>query len=299
MEFTWLDDFLALAETGHFSRAAERRNLTQPAFSRRIQALEDWVGAPLFHRDARPVALTEAGERFRPAAEEALGALARGRTEAREAGGAAAATLRFAATHALSLTFLPAWLHTLEAEVPLGPVRLMADSMEACERILLAGQAHFLLCHHHDRAPSRLDPVECPFRALGTDVLIPVCAPGPGGAPRFPAVPVGSTPAPHLAYGPESGMGRILAAAALPAALEPVFTSRVATVLVTAALDGRGLAWLPLSLAREHLEARRLVRAGDTSWDVPMEIRIHRAPHVSPAAAAFWARIGGTAQPPA
>ncbi|MCB2102451.1 MAG: LysR family transcriptional regulator, partial [Rhodobacterales bacterium] len=37
MELSWLEDFVALAETGSFSRAAERRNLTQPAFSRRIR----------------------------------------------------------------------------------------------------------------------------------------------------------------------------------------------------------------------------------------------------------------------
>lgn len=291
MEFTWLEDFLALAESGNFSRAAERRNLTQPAFSRRIHALEAWVGAGLFDREARPVALTEAGERFRPAAEEALRALDRGRAEAREAGEAAAATLRFAATHALSLTFLPAWLRDLEAASPLGPVRLLADSMDSCERALLAGQVHFLLCHHHPLAPAHLDPEACPFQVLGSDWLVPLCVPGPDGAPRFPLE--GPQPTPHLAYGPESGMGRIFAAAVPSVALEPVFTSRVATVLVTAALDGRGTAWLPASLVEAHREAGRLVRAGGPAWDVPMEIRIHRARHLGAGARRFWERIRG------
>ncbi|PXW63626.1 regulatory helix-turn-helix LysR family protein [Methylobacterium sp. B4] len=50
MDLDWLTDFLALAELKTFSRAAEARNVTQPAFSRRIRALEVWVGTPLFVR---------------------------------------------------------------------------------------------------------------------------------------------------------------------------------------------------------------------------------------------------------
>ncbi len=72
MEFAWLEDFLALVDSGNFSRAAELRHVTQPAFSRRIRALEDWVGADLFERDSHPVTLTEAGHRFRPVVEELL-----------------------------------------------------------------------------------------------------------------------------------------------------------------------------------------------------------------------------------
>ena len=47
MELVWLEDFLALAEALNFSRAAEARHVTQPAFSRRIRALEGWIGAAL------------------------------------------------------------------------------------------------------------------------------------------------------------------------------------------------------------------------------------------------------------
>ena len=79
MEFAWLEDFLALVDFGNFSRAAELRHVTQPAFSRRIRALEDWVGVDLFERDSHPVMLTEAGRRFRPVAEELLRLALQGR----------------------------------------------------------------------------------------------------------------------------------------------------------------------------------------------------------------------------
>ncbi|MFX8445328.1 LysR family transcriptional regulator, partial [Acinetobacter baumannii] len=70
MELDWLEDFLALVDSGNFSRAAQARNLTQPAFGRRIRALEDWAGAALFDRSTHRIGLTPAGERFRPFAED-------------------------------------------------------------------------------------------------------------------------------------------------------------------------------------------------------------------------------------
>ena len=57
MRLEWLEDILAIAQTGSFSGAAERRNLTQSAFSRRIQQIEDHVGVELFDRTRKPVQL--------------------------------------------------------------------------------------------------------------------------------------------------------------------------------------------------------------------------------------------------
>lgn len=54
--------FLAVAEEQNFSRAAELLNLTQPTLSKRIVALENTIGVPLFDRKQRPVALTEPGK---------------------------------------------------------------------------------------------------------------------------------------------------------------------------------------------------------------------------------------------
>src|ERR1700761_139876 len=58
MDLGWLDDYLALRELGSFTAAAERRRLSQPAFSRRIQALEAWLGVTLVDRSCRPPRFT-------------------------------------------------------------------------------------------------------------------------------------------------------------------------------------------------------------------------------------------------
>ena len=77
LNLSWLDDFLALAESGNFSRAAEERHMTQPAFSRRIRALEEWLGTELFDRSSQPARLTAAGEWFRDIARELMARVAR------------------------------------------------------------------------------------------------------------------------------------------------------------------------------------------------------------------------------
>jgi DNA-binding transcriptional LysR family regulator len=62
METKWLEDFVSLAETRSFSRSAQLRHITQPAFSRRIQSLEAWAGTDLVDRSSYPTRLTPAGQ---------------------------------------------------------------------------------------------------------------------------------------------------------------------------------------------------------------------------------------------
>lgn len=65
MDMKWMEDFLCLADTRSFSRSASARHASQPAFSRRIQSLEHWLGAKLVDRGSTPLALTTAGHVFR------------------------------------------------------------------------------------------------------------------------------------------------------------------------------------------------------------------------------------------
>ncbi len=72
MELTQLRYFAAVAETGNFTRAAERSNVSQPSLSQQILNLENEVGHKLFHRLGRKAVLTEAGVAFRERARRIL-----------------------------------------------------------------------------------------------------------------------------------------------------------------------------------------------------------------------------------
>jgi LysR family transcriptional regulator, hypochlorite-specific transcription factor HypT len=299
MELDWLEDFLALVEHQHFGRAAEARNVSQPAFSRRVRLLEAWLGAPLFNRDTHRVALTAAGEQWKPTAEDLLRRLYLGREQTRAVAEGFVSTLRFASTHALSITFFPQWLEAIEAEEPLSSsVSLVTDNMAGCERMMQQGQAQFLLCHHHPSTPVSFRPNYFTSIDVGRDVLVPVSAPNAvnPAQPRYALPGSLGAPVPYLAFGEVSGMGRILASThALEGPsmwLAPSFTAHVATVLAAMARAGRGMAWLPLSLVTRDLDDGGLVRAGDERWDVPIDIRLYRPRARQTAAAeAFWARL--------
>lgn len=299
LNLSWLEDFQALAESGNFSRAAEQRHMTQPAFGRRIKALEEWLGTPLFDRSGHPVTLTEAGQWLRGTSQQVLDRVARLPEEARAVADGSASTLRFAATHALSLSFLPAWLRGLEARTAVGPIQLVSDVAAHCEAQLQHARVQFLLCHAHEHAPPGLDPAAFTSCEVGRDELVPVSAPGPRGKPRFALDGGAGDRVPMLAYSPESGLGRVLRSlhsAALEAAgTEVVFTAHLATVLRSLALQGRGIAFLPASLVGDDLAAGRLVAAGGARWRIGLSIRLFRqqAP-LPPVAEKFWA----AAQPP-
>lgn len=298
MDLDWLKDFLALAEHGNFSRAADARHVTQPAFSRRIRALEEWIGTSLFVRSAQGAALTPAGVHLRPMAGDMLRALDRARRETQAAGDPQTASLIFAATHALSFTFFPEWIRRQASESPFGAVNLISDSMAACEQTMLSGEVHFLLCHHHADAPAHFDPARFPSIRLGRDTLRPVSAPDADGNPAWPIPGRAAGPTRLLGYSQASGLGRIIAAHRVHPALtvETVFTSHLAATLMTMARQGQGAAWLPLTLAAGDLTDGRLVRAGSDAFDIAIDIRLFRSPDCrNQAADTLWASLTKTA----
>lgn len=304
MNLSWIDDFMALAATGNFSRAAEERHMTQPAFSRRIRALEEWLGADLFDRSSQPARITEVGEWFRTVAQDLQSRVAGIPGEARSIAEASSTTLRFAATHALSFTFLPRWLHALEAHAAMGQLQLMSDVQQKCEALLSQNQVHFMLAHGHPGVRGPLDEADYSSIVVGSDQLIPVSAPAEGGGPLHGLNARGKAgQIQWLGYSPESGLGRILKELKGPALdrmhVHQVLTAHLASVLRTMALDKRGMAWLPKLLVENDLATGRLVAAAPGEWHIDLQIRLYRQRgDAGKAAEAFW-KVATAAAPPA
>ncbi len=307
MHISWLEDFLVLAAVGNFSRAAEDRHMTQPAFGRRVRALEEWLGAELFDRSTQPVKLTEAGLWFQGVAPELLAEVARLPGTARAVAEANSRSLRFAATHALSLTFMPGWLRSFEAHTMAGTLQLESDMLHRCEALLAQSKVQFVMCHAHALVPGPLQVQGYPSLCVGTDVLLPVCAAGPDGQAQH-SLEHSAAMAPLLAYSVESGLGNILHKTIDPALrgerTQTVFTAHLASVLRTMALEGRGIAWLPRSLIDADLAAGKLVAAAAAPWNVDLEVRLYRAhAPLGQAAQALWDAVvlsveGGAAARP-
>lgn len=298
MEIRWLEDFLSLVDTRNFSRSAEARYTTQPAFSRRIKSLEEWIGATLFDRTAQPIRLTPSGERFRSIAEDVLRRLYQGRDEARLVSEASANTVRFAATHSLSLTFFPTWLRGAEMRSHTFNTRLDSNQFTDCVQSLLKGDCHFMLSHSHPSIDMHLPTVHFTSKVVGKDVLVPVTLPDTSGQPIdwLPGSP--DEPVHYLACSETSAIGRavehMLSHLESPIYLNRVFVSHLAAVLKSMSSSGRGMAWLPESDIREELASGALVPAGDEKWFVPVDIRLFRSREpLPPVAEEFWSLLEG------
>jgi len=298
MEIKWLMDFLSLVDTGNFSRSAEARATTQPAFSRRIKAMEEWVGATLFDRSSQPISLTPAGEQFRPIAEEVLRRLFQGRDEIRRTGRDTESIISFSATHSLSLIFFPSWIRQIEERVGVLRTRLDSNHAGNCVQALLRGDCHFMLCHTHPTVDLHLPEDRFASLKVGEDRILPLSAPNESGHPSQDLSGASGQALAYLAYAETSAIGRavehMLAHRAVKPPLNRVFETHLTGVLKTMTREGRGLAWLLESQVLAELEEGRLLVSGDESWNLSVDIHLFRSREPLPRAPEeFWAALSG------
>ncbi len=298
VETKWLEDFVSLAETRSFSRSAQLRHVTQPAFSRRIQALEAWAGVDLVDRSSYPTRLTPAGETFHAQALEILGNLQATRNMMRGHQVSGHDMIEFAVPHTLAFTFFPHWLMDLRQRFGALKSRLIALNVHDAVLRLTEGSCDLLIAYHHPSQPLQLSPERYEMLSLGHETLAPYAKAGADGEPMFrlPAPP--GERVPFLSYASGAYLGRLVdqiirqAPAAPP--LDPIYETDMAEGLKAMALEGHGLAFLPSSSVRKELKSRRLVAASDSSsYELTMEVRAYRekpemARHTKAAAQALW-----------
>jgi DNA-binding transcriptional LysR family regulator len=279
MGLRFLEDFLKLAETGSFSRAAEERHVTQPAFSRRIQSLENYLGVELVDRSSYPLTLTAAGQSFRDAGLDILKALQMARRVAREIGAEDSSIAKVAALHSLAIHYYPRYYGFLRQALNSLTVHMTCDNMHNCMQSFVEGACHYLLVFSNPSVPLFLTSATHPYILLERDELVPLCAPGPKGGPLYPLPGKAATRRPYLSYGPNSYLGRVveelLRKEGRQAFLQTVYVDDVAESLKAMAKAGYGVAFLPRGAALAELAAGTLVPAGDERWTAPLEVRVY------------------------
>lgn len=280
MDIKWIEDFLSLTNTRNFSRSAEDRHVTQSALSRRIRALEAWVGTDLVDRSTYPLVITPAGKLFGDSAREAMRLLydARAVLRGQHTGESA---LRVCAGHTLSLNFFPMWLNSIRPRLGDVKVRISPANVHDSVLALVEGECDVLLCYHHPGLQIELDPQRYEHVSLGNELFIPVSIPNRSGRPAFALPGSVQQPIPVLAYTEVSFFGRVVSLIRTNAAqdchLATTYESDMAELLKKMALAGHGLAWLPESAIVHELAEGRLVRAGGDQWSLAFEIRLFRA----------------------
>ena len=304
METKWLEDFISLAETRSFSRSAQLRHVTQPAFSRRIQALEAWAGTDLVDRSSYPTQLTLAGQTLYAQALEMLQGLQSTRAMLRGQSAAAQDTIEFAAPHTLALGFLPVWLSGLRERLP--PLKSRVAALELHDALLrlAEGSCDLLIAHHHEAQPMALDPQRFEMLEIGQDRLAPYTAPAADGSPVFAWPGQAAQPLPYLGYAPGAYLSGVvellLSQAGAGLHLERRHEADMAEGLKAMVLEGQGLAFLPHSAVQRELAQGWLVPVG-LGPEANLQVRLYREKPTGKrppksAAQALWAHLKQSAR---
>lgn len=206
MQLKWLEDFIVLAQERSFTRAAELRHVTHPAFGRRIRALEAWAGTPLVERGGGPVTLTPAGQSFLDTAGQMVRNLTQSHEELQSLAGRQARTVTLATGRTLARTVVADWLVRLQPILQGGELcirtRALADTVGMLER----NEADFSLVYHHPTLAIRLDARQFTHLTVASDRLVPVSRATAQGQALHRFGP-DATRVPYLAYAPQRPWG--------------------------------------------------------------------------------------------
>jgi DNA-binding transcriptional LysR family regulator len=149
-----LETFVCIAELGGFTEASRRLRRSQPAVSRRIHELEQALGAALFERSGRRVALTDAGRALLPHAEAALAAIRDGERAVRDvATKPEAMTLNLAIVGTLADSHIVDALRTFKVRFPAAAVELRTATSREVSALVRGGEATLGLRYFSDPDP--------------------------------------------------------------------------------------------------------------------------------------------------
>ena len=278
MDIEWLGDFLVLSDMSSFTRAAQARNVTQSAFSRRIRSLEDWIGIALVDRDTVPPRLTMAGHLFRDAAREMVRQLQDTRIALGHRSKVFSGVKLFVA-QSLVQRALPDWIEQINQRI--SGLKFDIQIGETYEGViaLANGRCDLLMAYHSPLVPMSIDEKLSPSVVLGKDKLIPVSQADEFGSPIHRLSESKLRHLPLLSYPPETFFGRICNGIIRFRPSDPNFNVIVqspnALVLHTLACAGIGIAWLPERYITPELATRQLAVAGDDEWSANIEIRLY------------------------
>ncbi|MCG8709109.1 hypochlorite stress DNA-binding transcriptional regulator HypT [Brenneria sp. 4F2] len=283
IETKWLYDFIALEEYRSFTVAAEKRNISQSSFSRRIRALETAIGFDIFDRTSSPLQLTEQGRVFHAHIRNTLDDLEY-QLNKLHGGSNYKNKITIAAAHSLSVFIMPDLLKA----VPESQEKIFyVESIDVDEAVLNLkdGRSDFILSFYNE------DLMSEPFMHAKVleSRLYPVCACDSAGKPLFD---IHSPTLPLLNYTDNSYMGRQVnryLASTDSNKFAVTFVSSMSDLLKRMAKQGFGIAWLPDYSIQDELNDKTLAIVNMENALMRMGVYIYRLDtKLNMASEKFW-----------
>jgi len=295
MELRQLEHFLAVAEEGHFTRAASRCLMSQSAMSASIRSLERELESRLFVRTTRKVELTEAGRVLLEQARRTLGAAASARESVLAVRGLLRGSLRVGGIATPGLLDQAALLASFREHHPTVDIRYVRDTSMALIPEIEAGRLDVALVSLPRQLPEPVLAIP-----LSTQPLMFLCRPDHPLAGR-PQVTLASL-SEHDFVGPPKGstgyeaVDRVLAGAGKERRVRFEAVDVLTTVDFVA--HGLGFTLLPQYVATSRPDLRAIPLAGpDMTWTLAAIMSRHQATPAGRAFAALLPQPGPPQQP--
>lgn len=269
-----LEDVLVLLEERNFSRAAARRGVTQPAFSRRVRAFEEWIGITLLDRtanrvDLHPRLLASSGE-----IRETLARIDLMRRRLRD-GSNAARQIVLVTQHAMAASIVADVIGAFRAAEPAVTVRMRTMNRADCVSYFMHGEADVLMIYEARHFPPLPFDATIRRRTWLRDTLIPVC----GGALRHAMDPEGRArePFPMISYPLDSHFGRLIVGNGFDENMradggESVVETAFSVGALNLACAGVGVAWVPHAMCHRSLAAGTLLSLAKAYGQIPLDV---------------------------
>jgi len=279
MKLDWLEDLVAVLESSSLNEAAKRRFLTQPAFSRRIRALENYVGVELFDRSRKPLTLKRSVHDNADELRRLVVSLRQLTANLKEAEPERRA-LVLSCQHAISTTLAPRLIDAVSKKY--SRVRLRSANKDQCLTLLLTGESDIAVTYEIASEGTRVITTEpntdshtlVEQRLVTKDRLVPVVS--QSFWPEFEKT-ISQGRFGIVFCPPEGFLGRVLTQRLLPELgdhyeVDWTVETALTTALLRLVLSGAGVGWLPYSLAQNELEAGELVNLDQRLPSIELDV---------------------------
>jgi DNA-binding transcriptional LysR family regulator len=261
-----LEDLLAFIELRNITLAANRRNISQPAYSRRLEAIEAFYDIALVDRSGRPSVPTRALNAMQEEIELALIGLKRvGKSFAGNSG--FNRTIHIAAVHSISVGPLPVAISKIEKQIDKLGIRLHSANQDICFRLLMTEEVSVMLAYESVDQPLQA-PLDLVKKTIvSTDQLVPVC--NIKLARQLRDLLANNATIPLITYPVDIFLGRLMyhdVLARSPYVFSTKLVAGMTSVVSSAVSAGLGIAWLPASVIKGQLHNKELVIIDDVGF---------------------------------
>ena len=271
LEIRWIEDLLTLEQERSISKAAEKRFVSQSAFTRRIQQLEQALGYAILVRDSRHIEFTDAGQILLATAKsiedqlQATLALLNNLNKTKEI------TVRFAVVHSLTSTFFSNFIQLFPEHLQEFKIELIAANVGEGFKLLKEGSCDFLICYiDHDKL-NLVNKEILDYVRLGQTDIIPISIVNKNGEAKFDI----NNYFPLLSYSKNAYLRNLV-----DQLIKNKLTYRIlyetdhANNLKDFVMQGAGVAWLPRITIEKELSTNQVKILADDQFKIEQEIFI-------------------------